>query len=183
VEVLQGCERLSLRYGCVRIQHTEGVKVEATIREATNGDLAAIVQLIPRLRAFGPVRHRSEEVLDAGERRTIERYFEARPPGSQLWVAEHPAKGVSGVAYAERMIDYFTQAPHGHLGILAVAERAEGLGIARALMRQVEDWSRENGYSILTLNVFAANERARAFYERAGFEIDTLRYAKPLRHR
>jgi RimJ/RimL family protein N-acetyltransferase len=33
---------------------------------------------------------------------------------------------------------------------------------------------------VLTLNVFVANARARAVYERAGFTPDTMRYAKPL---
>jgi len=33
---------------------------------------------------------------------------------------------------------------------------------------------------MLTLNVFAANARARAVYERLGFAGETLRYAKTL---
>ena len=36
------------------------------------------------------------------------------------------------------------------------------------------------GQSLLTLNVFAANERARRFYERAGLAPEMLKYAKPL---
>jgi GNAT superfamily N-acetyltransferase len=78
------------------------------------------------------------------------------------------------------LIDYFTQKPHAHLGILVVADHAEGLGVARALMLHVEDWARHNGLTKLTLNVFATNLRARGFYEHIGFERDIVRYAKAI---
>ena len=53
---------------------------------------------------------------------------------------------VIGMAHAERATDYFTQETHGHLGILAVAEDAEGRGIGRALLTVVEQWSRDAGF-------------------------------------
>jgi GNAT superfamily N-acetyltransferase len=87
---------------------------------------------------------------------------------------------VEGAAYAECLTDYFTQETHGHLGILMVAENAEGHGLARLLVRTVEDWARGRGLRYLSLNVFAGNQRARSFYERAAFSVDTLRYVKPL---
>jgi GNAT superfamily N-acetyltransferase len=154
--------------------------ISLRIREAISSDRAAILQLVPRLRAFGtPLFHAAAD-LDAGERRTIDRYFDARPDGTQLWVAEHTAPAIAGAAYAQQMLDYFTQKPHAHLGILVVAEHSEGLGVARALMRQVEDWARANGLKMLTLNVFATNERARGFYEHVGFDRDIVRYAKSI---
>jgi GNAT superfamily N-acetyltransferase len=154
--------------------------VSVIIREAISPDRAAILQLVPRLRAFGTPPFHAVADLDAGESRTIDRYFDARPDGTQLWVAESSARAIAGAAYAQRMIDYFTQEPHAHLGILVVAENAEGLGVAKALMRQVEDWSRNNGLKMLTLNVFATNQRARRFYEHIGFESDIVRYAKSI---
>ena|ERR1700761_4297765 len=149
-----------------------------TIRKALVSDRAAILQLVPRLRAFGEVRFHAAADLDAGECRTINRFFESPVEGTQLWVAEHPVSGVSGAAYAERVLDYFTREPHAHLGILMVAKQAEGTGVARALIDQVERWSHENGLKRLTLNVFATNARARGFYEHLGFDLDVVRYAK-----
>jgi GNAT superfamily N-acetyltransferase len=47
-------------------------------------------------------------------------------------------------------------------------------------MERAEEWARRRGLPFLTLNVFAANARARALYERAGFRPEVLRYAKPI---
>lgn len=137
--------------------------------------------LVPRLRSFGSVPLRSGEDLDAGESRTLNRYFATEAPQSAcLWVAENSAGTVEGAAYAERLTDYFTQEAHGHLGILMVSENAEGRGVAKLLVQTVEDWACACGFRFLSLNVFAGNERARSFYERAAFRVDTLRYVKPL---
>ena len=45
-------------------------------------------------------------------------------------------------------------------------------------MRAAEDWARANGYSRLTLNVFEGNARARAVYEKFGYQVETIRYVK-----
>ena len=86
----------------------------------------------------------------------------------------------AGVAYAETATDYFTGERHGHLAILIVAEGGEGRGVGRALLAAVEAWAAARGYRYVTLNVFAANARARSVYERAGYVPDTVRYAKEL---
>jgi GNAT superfamily N-acetyltransferase len=67
---------------------------------------------------------------------------------------------------------------HGHVSVLATTAAAEGTGVARELMRHAEEWTRARGLELLTLNMFAANARARAFYERAGFEQEMVKYAK-----
>lgn len=150
------------------------------IRRAIVGDQAAVLALIPRLRAFGPPPLRPPDALDAGEHRTLDRFFTAPPDETNLWVAEGEDSAVIGAAYGERAVDYFTQEPHGHLGILAVAAEWEGRGIGGALIATVEHWAAEQGFRFLTLNVFATNVRAIAIYERAGYEPDTVRYVKQL---
>jgi GNAT superfamily N-acetyltransferase len=158
---------------------------ELQIRTATATDRAGVLALVPRLRAFGSVPLRSEGDLDAGEHRTLVRFFESQPaPSPQekcLWVADLEHGQVAGVAYAERVTDYFTQEFHGHLGILMVSEAAEGRGIARSLMATVEEWARSNSFRYLSLNCFAGNERAKGFYERCSYQPDYVRYIKPLR--
>jgi RimJ/RimL family protein N-acetyltransferase len=51
------------------------------------------------------------------------------------------------------------------------------------LLDATEAWAAAQGYRFITLNVFAANARARAVYERAGYAADTIRYAKELSRR
>ena len=122
---------------------------------------------------------RDAQSLDAGERRTLERFFEERAEGTHLWVADDES-GVIGAAYAECLTDYFSRERHGHLGILVVSQAAQGRGVGQALLKCVESWGREQGFRFLTLNVFFANEGARRFYERAAFSPDFVRYIKPL---
>jgi GNAT superfamily N-acetyltransferase len=150
------------------------------IRPAIATDRAAALALVPRLRDFGPPPLRPVEVLDAGERRTLDRYFDDPVEGSTLFVAASPDGAVLGIGYAERAFDYFSQEPHGHLGILAVAAEAEGRGVGRALLDAVEQWTADQGYRLLTLNVFATNERAKAVYEHVGYHPDSIRYVKVL---
>lgn len=128
--------------------------------------------------AFGPPPLRPPEALDAGERRTLKQFFAAPPDGARLFVAEGREGTLLGLAYAERAVDYFTEEPHGHLGILVVAAEAEGHGLGRALLGVVEQWAAAAGYRFVTLNVFAANRHAVAVYERAGYRPDTIRYVK-----
>ncbi|MDQ6887542.1 MAG: GNAT family N-acetyltransferase [Gemmatimonadota bacterium] len=151
------------------------------VRPAHAGDRAAVLALVPRLRAFGPPPLRPPESLDAGERRTLDRFFDAPFEGAALWVASGPDGAVVGVAYAEPAVDYFTEETHAHLGILAVAAETEGHGVGRALIATVERWAAAQNYRFVTLNVFANNERAAAVYERAGYARDTVRYVKELR--
>jgi GNAT superfamily N-acetyltransferase len=99
--------------------------------------------------------------------------------GATLLVAEEDRRP-AGFAFLEHATDYFTSERHGHLGMIAVTEAAEGRGAGAALLRAAEDWARSHGYTRLTLNVFEQNGRARRVYERAGFSIETLRYVKTL---
>lgn len=150
------------------------------IRPAIPADRQPVLALVPRLRAFGPPPLRPAEALDAGEHRTLERFFSAPPDGARLWVAVDEDGGVLGMAYAEQAVDYFTEERHGHLGIIAVAAGAEGRGVGRELLATVERWAAEQGFRFVTLNVFATNTRAIDVYERAGYRPDTVRYLKQL---
>jgi GNAT superfamily N-acetyltransferase len=76
--------------------------------------------------------------------------------------------------------DAITEEACGYVAILALTQEAEGQGIARLLMRFAEDWAREMGYRLLSLDVFADNGRAVDFYERGGFRPESIRMVKPL---
>jgi GNAT superfamily N-acetyltransferase len=61
-----------------------------------------------------------------------------------------------------------------------VSSSAEGHGAGRALVEAAEEWARFEGLELITLNVFANNQRARSVYERLGYAPETLHYVKPL---
>jgi GNAT superfamily N-acetyltransferase len=76
--------------------------------------------------------------------------------------------------------DGVTDEPCGYVSLLALAEEAEGTGVARRLMDAAEAWARGRGYRLLSLDVFADNRRAIDFYKRRGFKPETIRLVKPL---
>ncbi|MEW5991207.1 MAG: GNAT family N-acetyltransferase [Chloroflexota bacterium] len=56
------------------------------------------------------------------------------------------------------------------LGIVVLPEW-RGQGIGDRLMQAAETWAREHGAERMILDVSAANEGARRFYERLGYEV------------
>jgi ribosomal protein S18 acetylase RimI-like enzyme len=150
------------------------------IRPATQHDEAAVLALAPELRSFEPATFRPASALDAGEARTLLRFFAEHPAGTHLWLAELNG-AVVGAAYVETATDYFTGERHGHLGILVVASQARGAGVGQSLMDTVEEWARNEGFRFISLNVFADNHRAIALYEKRTYRPDFVRYVKQLR--
>lgn len=145
-----------------------------SIRVATMPDKPAILALADRLPAFGPTTRTVAEIADR-ERTALADALAHPAPGSRLLVAEQPPHGVLGVVLLESRVDYFTNLSHGYVSILAVAGEAEGRGVGRALLLAAEDWGRANGFTKLTLAVFADNRHAKGFYERQGWspELET----------
>ncbi len=150
------------------------------VRPVRPEEHAAVLALVPRLRAFGEAPLRAADDMDRAEHEALRAALATDRPDVAVLVAVLPDVPVAGVAYVHEATDYFTRETHGHLGILAVAAAAEGRGAGRALLAAAEAWAAGRGHRFLTLNVFAANGRARAVYERAGYAPDTLKYYKPL---
>jgi GNAT superfamily N-acetyltransferase len=149
------------------------------VRAARGADRTFVLETAARLAAFGPPAWRTVEDLIEGEARTLRDFFESPDDGSKLLIAETSDRRL-GFALLEELRDYFTLERHGHVGILAVTEGAEGHGVGGALIRAAEAWARDRGYKTLTLNVFSGNSHAREVYEHLGFEPDTIKYIKPL---
>jgi GNAT superfamily N-acetyltransferase len=149
------------------------------VRTARGTDRGFVLQTAARLAAFGPPPWRTAEELVEGEVRTLRDFFESPDDGSRLLIAESGDRRL-GFALLEELRDYFTLERHGHVGILAVTEDAEGKGAGSALMRAAENWARNRGYRTLTLNVFSTNDHARRVYEHFGFVQDTVKYVKLL---
>ena len=68
----------------------------------------------------------------------------------------------------------------GDGGVLLVAHRAEGRGVAGRLLQAAEEWARGQGLRTLVCQAFEDNWRGLAFYEHQGFRRDTVRLVKAL---
>ena len=115
------------------------------------------------------------------ERRALAEALAHPIAGCALRVADDERFGVVGVLLLETRRDYFTDEPHGHVAILAVAREAEGQGVGRELLETAEKWGRAQGFRRLTLAVFAENRRAREFYPRQGWRLELETHYKDLR--
>ena len=149
-------------------------------RDALPLDRDFVLSTAERLAAFGPPPWRTDAEVVLGETRRLEAHFESADPGERLLVAETDGGRRLGFIHLESRQDYFTLEEYGHVGILAVAQEAEGKGVGALLMRAAEGWARERGYRLLTLNVFEDNRRARSVYEHLGYRVETLHYVKLL---
>jgi ribosomal protein S18 acetylase RimI-like enzyme len=154
---------------------------QVTVREARPEDQPFVLAAAERLGGGFPLPPwRSPQEIVAGEARTLHGFMESGDPGSKLLVAEDTQGNPLGFIFLETQEDYFTQTRYGHVGMLAVAEAAEGRGAGRALMAAAEAWGRKQAFAKLTLNVFESNHHARKVYEHIGYSPETLRYVKPL---
>jgi len=65
---------------------------------------------------------------------------------------------------------------------IAVTPEQRGKGIGSKLLDAIADHARQNGYKIVRLDVIDNNPRARALYERKGFELIRVEEMGPLKH-
>lgn len=149
------------------------------VRGARDADRTFVLETAARLAAFGPPPWRTVDEIIEAEARTLRDVFESPDDGSRVLIAEAGDERL-GFMLLEELRDYFTLERHGHVGILAVTDGAEGQGVGGALIRAAESWARDRGYRTLTLNVFTGNQHARDVYEHLGFEPDTIKYIKAL---
>lgn len=154
------------------------------VRPARADDRALVLALVPRLHGFPLPPWRTAEQVDASESAELSRAFDRIaagifPDDEALMIAELGGER-AGFLHAVTRLDFFDQAPAGHVSTIVVAPAAEGRGVGRALLDAAEAWARGRGYSTLGLSVFESNVRARAAYARAGFGVETLYCRKRL---
>ena len=146
------------------------------IRRATADDEAVLLAMAERMADFDLPRWRAAREIIEADGRDVVRAATGGEPDHDVFVAE--IEGVpAGCLYVHPAQDFFGRR-HAHISVIATTGSAEGTGVGRALMTHAEAWARERGLSLLTLNVFAANTRARRFYEKAGFEVEMVKYAR-----
>lgn len=148
------------------------------IRRAEKADEATLAALADRLGAFELPPWRTGDEIARADARAMMAAIDGGREDDEVFIAERNAEPV-GCLHMVAVTDFFGRR-HAHISVLATTAAAEGSGVGRALLAYAELWTRSRGLSLLTLNVFAANARARRIYERAGFSPETLKYAKPV---
>lgn len=147
------------------------------IRPSTSGDRAFVLNLLQRMTSFELPPWRTPEEIVGGDYRPLATWFDQPHPGEALLIAELDGQP-AGYAYLIVNVDFFTETPHAHLSVLAVAKHAEGRGVGSALIEASTAWAAARGDDHITLNVFANNQRAQALYERHGYQRETIKYVK-----
>jgi len=150
------------------------------VRAAGDEDVGFMFALAPRLAEVADLSWHEPRDLIAFQHRYMRAAF-ARPKSETVTLIAETSSGERlGYVHAEAATDSVTLEPCGYVTVLALIKEAEGQGVADRLMRDVEGWARAQGFRLLGLDVFANNQRARAFYRRLGYEEDSLRLTKPL---
>lgn len=150
------------------------------IRPAAPSDEGFILRLTEQLGAFPVPPWRTPAEIAAADHAILLTALHQPAPDTSLLVAEDPPGESVGYVFSSTREDYFTHEPHAHVEVLAVETATRRRGVGQALMAAAEEWARGRGYRRITLNVFARNDRARAFYDRLGYEPETVHYLRTL---
>ncbi|MEW6734169.1 MAG: GNAT family N-acetyltransferase [Acidobacteriota bacterium] len=150
------------------------------VRPAGEEDEEFILSLAYRFAQCEIPRWRTAEEIEDGTKRWLKRALSESPRVDCIVVAVDSDGLRLGFLYAHEREDFFTGIRYGHVSEIAVISGAEGRGVAETLMQAAQDWASDRGYRRIGLNVFANNGRARRFYERLGFEPESLSYSKDL---
>lgn len=155
------------------------MKQAYVIRDATAADGEAMLALMPRLAAFDVPARRDPRHLWQHDAALLQRWLAGNADGCLVQVAL-AGEDILGFTLTSLRPEPLSHAPAAHLEALAVAKAAEGQGIATALINACESNASKHGARFMTLHVFATNRRARALYEKCGYDGEMLRYIKPL---
>jgi GNAT superfamily N-acetyltransferase len=154
-----------------------------SIRLATRDDVAAIsrVQVASWHGVYRGLM--PDEVIDGI---TVERriaqwtgFFERASGDEAMLVAEHD-RSVVGMASLGPWRDDGVSDEAGEVRAIYVAPDHWGHGHGRGLIEASEAWLASRGFTTAMLWVLDANDRARRFYEAAGWEVDGARRVEEL---
>lgn len=151
------------------------------IRKAETADGNAMLALMPRLADFDVPASRNPADLYRDDAELLRRWLAGKEE-CLVHVAvtdeQEARQDILGFTMVRLRPELLSHAPSAHLEAIAVDRRAEGRGIARALLDAAEASAKAHGALTITLHVFACNERARKFYARSGYDGELLRYIK-----
>ena len=163
------------------MNHGKITYVPSNVRPARPGDASFITGLAGRLAEVSRLPWLER---DATDRFAASGCNEAAAaigrPGHAVVIASDGTGEPVGFAHVQLDQSAFTGETVGYVSFVVVVADAAGSGIGRRLMTAAEDWASQQGCSMITLEVFAANAVARAVYDRLGYREQTLKLAKRL---
>lgn len=143
---------------------------DVTLRSAAPEDAAALKAMGEALLAETPYFHRlpSERAASVLEMETVIRSV-LSAPGCALVNAWHGDRPVGECLLVAGQLSRIRHTATIGIGVLAAYQ---GVGIGKALMREIIDRARAAGIDRLELTVMTTNERAIRFYEALGFDVE-----------
>ena len=148
------------------------------IRPATAGDIPRLAELLYQVhRVHSDVR---PDLFRAGERKYSDAELEEllrHPKETPIFVAENEGR-VAGYAFCIHRENTghpsLTDIKTLYIDDLCVDAACRGGGIGKKLYDFVVEYARANGYYNVTLNVWADNRGALAFYEKIGLRVQKI---------
>ena len=151
---------------------------EFTVRPFREGDREEILSLADRL-ATGIAPWIDDEAFRIAARGWVDGSIEAIGDNATVLVAVDRCGKRLGFASATCRT-HFTGIRQAYVGEMVVAREAEGRGVGRQIMRAIEDWALDHDCRQITLETGAGNLRGRAFYDRLGFQEESVTLTRVL---
>ena len=153
-----------------------------SIRKALPGDAAFIAKHAHRMLDFKLPGWRANEkdIMVKADINHLTKALQTNNEKDTMFIAEDALKNPLGFLRVNMQTDYFTGEEHAHVNDVVVTAETEGRGIGKLLFEKADEWAKEHKARWITLNVFNDNLHARAFYEKAGYQIEWIKYLKPL---
>jgi ribosomal protein S18 acetylase RimI-like enzyme len=146
---------------------------QIAIRSASEADADFVAGLVSSLLEFGSPAWTDMASLAPGYADVLAAAVRAQDSQSTVLIAQS-TDGTRLGFISLRVREDVTGADRGHVADLGVIEDARRSGVGSALMRAGEAWARERGLPMLSLDLWATNERARTFYETLGYSAESL---------
>jgi ribosomal protein S18 acetylase RimI-like enzyme len=160
-------------------------RVFMSIRRATLADAEILAELnrdVQQLHAdtkpgiFKPPTDLSPIICDFQTRILVN-------PNGRVWLAEREGEAL-GYVYAEHIQRsenaYVYERSYVHIDQISVRPAYQHSGCGRALIRAVFDWAQTSGVKNVSLDAYAFNEKAQAFFREMGFETLHIRMSAQL---
>ena len=151
-----------------------------TIRYATPEDGEKMFAQLPRLAAFQLPNNRKPEDTYTGDGKMLRNWIAGNEQDCFVYVAVDANNEILGWSYVRMQPEFMSYEPGSHLEVILVDESASGQGIGQALLEASEVEAKKRGAQSMTLHVWTNNSRARAMYEKNGFNGELMRYLKRL---
>jgi ribosomal protein S18 acetylase RimI-like enzyme len=149
------------------------------IRTASENDYQFIYELSPRLAEVANLAWHSDEVIQTMQDGYINAVLNDTSVPFTLLIAEDNETPL-GFIHVKAHKDEISEEMCAMVTLLAVSPTGQGKGIGKLLMQAAEQWTKQQGYRLLHLEVFANNDNAQGFYNNLGFKPEMMTMVKAL---